>query len=213
MPKEIRRTALRDALRDRLTFEQLAVYPFLCANCSSEIPQMREDRMYCSGLCSQEADWVRYARRCRAEGRDQLPEVIEVLRKRLYMIFSGGYPKSARKLSKSTRSAVFERDQRKCVKCGEPGEEIDHISGSGKGLENLELLCKDCHGQKTFKHTVRITRESHPKEWATRERLKRRGCAEVPLKLCDDAAAWDDMQKELMKMRRDCMTGQGTLFP
>ena len=213
MPKEIRRTALRDALRDMLTSAQLSERPFVCANCSSEIQQMRQAAMYCADLCRDEAEYVRRARRCRASGRDQEPEVIEELRIKLVRILGGGYNWRERRLTKSDKEAIRKRDHGKCRKCGDPGDVIDHISGNSSDSKNLQLLCKACHNRKTVAPFRPLTKESHPEEWAKARSLERRVKAEHPLKLCDDAAEWDALQKELMKIRRDFITGQGTLFP
>lgn len=57
---------------------------------------------------------------------------------------------------KKVRKRIFERDCGLCVKCGEPGEIVHHItpldpSNIGDpdivyGDDNLELVCRDCHG-------------------------------------------------------------------
>ena len=52
------------------------------------------------------------------------------------------------------RSQVLKRDQDKCVKCGKPAEEVDHIKEIWEGgpefdLANLQSLCHDCHVAKT----------------------------------------------------------------
>src|SRR5206468_173842 len=105
----------------------LSSFPFVCANCSVVIT---EAKAYCSQGRTQEARWVRYVRRCRSDGRAERPDVVEAIRIRLAQILAGGYEKLARRLSASVRKAVFERDEAKCRRCGQPGSEIDHISGS-----------------------------------------------------------------------------------
>lgn len=62
-------------------------------------------------------------------------------------------------LSKEWRRArayIFERDHGLCVKCGRPGEIVHHKQHLmpenindpmiALGEDNLELLCRDCHG-------------------------------------------------------------------
>jgi hypothetical protein len=73
-----------------LTVEDLSALPFRCANCSAVIETAK---MYCSQICSQEAEWARYARRCRLDGRSQRSDVIEAIRIRLAHILAGGYDK------------------------------------------------------------------------------------------------------------------------
>lgn len=57
---------------------------------------------------------------------------------------------------RETRKFIFDRDKGLCVKCGRPGEIVHHkthltpenIDDPMVTLneENLELLCRDCHG-------------------------------------------------------------------
>jgi hypothetical protein len=54
--------------------EELAKYPFPCPNCSVTFDDVK---LFCSDLCAEEARHVRYARRCKAEGRDEDPLVKE----------------------------------------------------------------------------------------------------------------------------------------
>jgi len=62
-------------------------------------------------------------------------------------------------LSKEWRRArayIFKRDSGLCVKCGRPGEIVHHKTrltaknisnlSIALGEDNLELLCRDCHG-------------------------------------------------------------------
>ena len=168
--------------------------------------------MYCSELCSQEAGWVRYARVCRLDGRDQRPDVIEAMTIRLALVLGGGYPKLARTFPDSVRTAIFDRDQEKCQKCGQPGTEIDHISGSSNDPSNLQLLCDSCHNKKTVASFVRITKESHPEAWEREQRLRKRATATEPLHLCD-SQGWGKLQKDFMKKRRELLKIQATASP
>ena len=138
--------------------------------------------MYCSQLCRDEAGWVRYARRRRAEGRDSQAEINEVLRIRLAQVLAGGYNKRGRRISVVVRRAVFERAQAKCRICGASGEEIDHIAGSSGALGNLQLLCFERYAatpQTTF--IVRPTKlsEFRPDSWWTTRAMLREGIFEL----------------------------------
>lgn len=184
-----------------MTCDELCAAPFHCVNCFSVIEETRNVRAYCSELYGQEADWVRYARRCHADGRDRQSDVKQALRIRLALVLGGGYPKLVRQLPESARRAVFERDGGRCRICGEPGTEIDHGSGNSADLANLQLLCDSCHNKKTISSFVKITKESHPQVWARREALIQRAMASQPLRLCD-AENWSVMQRELLTSRR-----------
>ena len=188
--------------------DELAAYPFHCANCSATFEDVK---LFCSQLCADEAGWVRYARRCMAGGRDRDPRVQGAITIQLAHILGGGYDKRARQLPESLRRSIIQRDLGKCRACGRPGEEIDHISGSSSDPGNLQLLCDTCHNKKTVASFKRITKESHPEEWAKAQWLRKRAAAPEPLLLCD-SANWDNLQKDLMRSRRDVATGQGTLF-
>jgi 5-methylcytosine-specific restriction endonuclease McrA len=195
--------------------EELARYPFPCPNCSVTFADVK---LFCSDLCKDEAKCVRYWRRCRADGRDEDPKVKEAIDIKLAHILNGGYDEAARRLPKSVRRLVIDRDGGRCQICGEPGTEIDHISGNSSALTNLQLLCNTCHNKKTVAQFRRITKESHPEKWATVQRLWRRARAAEPLLLCDDES-WDSIRKELkrkrgdaMRKRRDAATRQAGLF-
>lgn len=57
------------------------------------------------------------------------------------------------------RSKVIRRDRGRCVKCGAKGTEVDHIRNVADGgrwvLENLQLLCEDCHQIKIQEEALR----------------------------------------------------------
>ncbi len=184
-----------------LTLDKLCARPFKCVNCASVIKEGTRARAYCSELCGQEADWVRYARRCHADGRDQQPDVRQALRIRLALVLGGGYPKLIRQLPEATRLAVYERDEGRCCGCGQPGTEIDHRSGNSSDMLNLQLLCDSCHNKKTVASFVKITKDSHPEAWKKRQALVDRAMARVPLRLCD-ADEWNTIHRELLRRRR-----------
>ena len=61
-----------------------------------------------------------------------------------------------RKLWRAVREEVLERDNWTCQMCGGWGDECDHITpmkdlenGDVYDIMNLQILCRDCHIQKT----------------------------------------------------------------
>lgn len=68
---------------------------------------------------------------------------------------SGGWKNSTRRQQlpsnwTNLRNKVIRRDNGRCVLCGDPGTDVDHIvPGDNHSLANLRLLCSPCHGKKT----------------------------------------------------------------
>ena len=65
---------------------------------------------------------------------------------------------------KRARAAALRRDDRKCVRCGAPATNVDHIRDVAKGgaaldLENLRSLCGDCHGRRHADDRLASARE------------------------------------------------------
>jgi len=59
------------------------------------------------------------------------------------------------------REKALERDGYRCVKCGRPANEVDHIvpialGGSMFDLNNLQSLCSECHKRKTLSDLRKI---------------------------------------------------------
>lgn len=55
---------------------------------------------------------------------------------------------------RSLRRQALERDGGRCVKCGAPAKEVDHIvevaaGGEWFDLGNLQSLCQPCHHRKS----------------------------------------------------------------
>lgn len=169
-----------------------------CANCMMELADEVEG-LFCSELCRQTAETVRYWRRVSRDGRLGQPDVKETLRTRVAHLLAGGYNRPVRRLAKSTRDAIWARDGGRCVVCGHPGEEIDHIDGDSPDLANLQLLCKDCHHAKTATRIVPATSE----QMVVIKKLERERVApDVPLLLCDDEVEWAKGWSSLKMARR-----------
>jgi 5-methylcytosine-specific restriction endonuclease McrA len=120
-----------------------------CANCALPIDLPIARSIYCSELCNQVARAVRYIRNRERDGRIDQPDIAEAIRTQLAFIPTGGYPTKLRRIDPATRQAVVERDEGRCRKCGGVGTEIDHIATSRSDLSNLQLLCHECHMEKT----------------------------------------------------------------
>jgi hypothetical protein len=84
-------------------------------------------------------------------------DIVYAIRMKIASAIGGGYDQQARTLRSEVRRAVIERDQGRCVLCGGPGEEVDHIAGPSPELTNLRLLCKSCHRVVTEQHLIPIT--------------------------------------------------------
>jgi hypothetical protein len=52
-------------------------------------------------------------------------------------------------------------------------------------MSNLQLLCSDCHREKTMRNFERISPTSHPVEWAKATALEVRAKTSEPTRLCD----------------------------
>lgn len=173
--------------------------PFVCVNCEGQIQATKQVRLFCSELCADEAKFVRYFRRCRNDGRIHEPDVQEAIQIRFAHIMGGGYDSAARKISKSVRASVFERDKGRCRICGGVGVDIDHISGDADDLDNLQLLCKSCHNRKTQQQIVEIA-PTDPRYRAHVSKAKslRTRCESIlPLRLCDDEELWPKQQAQI----------------
>jgi len=120
-----------------------------CANCARMVVSAAHQTTYCSDLCSQVAGMMRYHRKQEQKGTLRRHDIRDYLKDEAARIAGGGYPRRARRLSPNVRAAVIQRDDGRCRLCGQPGQEVDHIVDSSSSLENLQLLCLDCHHAKT----------------------------------------------------------------
>ena len=175
----------------------LKFVPDHCANCGVSLPSSILG-LYCSQLCSQTAEWVRYARRVMRDGRVNDDEVRYALRVRLAHILAGGYAKDERRLDPEVRRAVVARDNGRCRLCGAEGTEIDHIAGDSWDLANLRLLCHACHRSKHEEMLV----PSPPEKVLEARALWSRVEVTPPRRLCDDESSWEREHRRLRSERR-----------
>ncbi len=144
---------------------------------------------------------MRYVRVCTTDGRINQPDIQEAIRIRRAFALSGGYPEQERRLSKATRDAVIERDRGCCVKCGDPeANQIDHIKGGSPALENLQLLCRKCHNQKTISGFVPVPTDDLDTMTLAHE-LDDRIESPEPLRLCD-SEYWGTLWRKVRAGRK-----------
>jgi hypothetical protein len=174
-----------------------------CANCLELLPE-DVDTLFCSPVCSDIAGDVRYFRRVVRDGVLR-SDVHQAVHTRIAWLLIGGYGAMDRTLDAATRAAVKQRDGGLCRKCGKPGDEIDHIAGSSPDLENLQLLCKECHREKTATHMRPANREQTALVDAL---FQSRVLPDKPKLLADDESEWESVWRGLKKARRARLVGE-----
>lgn len=174
--------------------------PFICLNCDQPIEVTGQIKLFCSDLCSEEAKFVRYFRRCSHDGRIKQADVKEAIEIRFAHIMAGGYPARERQVPRSLRAEVIARDKGVCCKCGEAGTTLDHIDGDANELDNLQLLCNACHNEKTKLRIVEMmpNDERYPAFSKKAKILRFRCNAPRPLRLCDDSELWPTRYHNVM---------------
>lgn len=166
-----------------------------CASCGA---QHERRGPFCSEYCKAVAEFVRNSRKWTREPvRQADPQHLYALQVRLAMLNSGHlgqgnvYDESGRRLSPAQKSAIRERDGGRCVQCGRPGDEIDHIDGSSDDPSNLQLLCRDCHHAKTGESIKTVTGAAEREALASfHGELGGRIDAPEPLRACDNEQVW-----------------------
>lgn len=183
--------------------------PGACPNC--EEPQ--RGKLYCSDLCMQIGELVRYCRKKLTDGglivhRDGSKTWADPLverdgyQMRLAMILGGGYRATERHLPPAIRKAVLDRDGHRCVRCGATEElEIDHVHGDAAELSNLQVLCKTCNGDKARALFMPATAPGHREAVAA---LWRRILAPVPARVVDDVERWQTVWRKLQPPKPSC---------
>jgi hypothetical protein len=169
-----------------------------CANCLQRLPGDVEG-LFCTELCSQTASTIRYWRRVVRDDRIDQPDVLDAIRTRVAHLLAGGYQEAARRLSTTVRAQVWERDGGRCVSCGQPGAEIDHVAGDSPDLGNLQLLCASCHRAKT---AARMRPADKDQAAVAAAWYKERVLPDAPALLCDDEQHWPREWAALKKARR-----------
>jgi len=174
--------------------------PFVCLNCGEKLLLHTSAKLYCSVGCSQEAELVRYVRRCIKDGRIKRPDVLEAIQIRLAHVMAGGYQKQERHIPADVRQAVIAREKGRCRICGRLGSEIDHIEGASSRPENLQLLCDICHNKKTLANIVEVYAGDQGYETikAKHDQFWERARAGQPMRICDDEENWAGLWHRLM---------------
>ena len=180
-----------------------------CANCFQHLPEEIE-MLFCSEWCKETASSVRYFRGVSSDGRLDDPEVQEAVKIRLAFLPVGGYQALGRQLSRSIRNEVIQRDQGSCRHCGAPANQVDHVAGSSSNLNNLQLLCDNCHREKTSNNLVDAPADIQS---LIAELIMTRVVPDEPTRLADNGALWESTWRALKAARRqrliDLMRGQG----
>lgn len=169
-----------------------------CANCLAELPDAVVGP-YCSTWCAEVCGHVRYMRAVLRDGRIEDPLVRTAIQTNGAFLLIGGYRSLGRRLNLARREEVKRRDAGLCQACGKPGTDIDHISGSSDELDNLQLLCGDCHLAKTAEQMTEAAPESAA---ALQALFMTRVAPEEPRLLADDETQWADARKGLQAARK-----------
>jgi 5-methylcytosine-specific restriction endonuclease McrA len=171
-----------------------------CANCLQPLPDDVRG-LFCGTWCKETASLVRYWRGTIRDGRlERDPLVGNAIRTQLAFLLVGGYGALRRRLPGNVRLEVRLRDDDRCQSCGKPGEEIDHINGSSPDLDNLQLLCGECHRTKTAKNMRPAGKEEVE---LIRALFELRVVPDEPRLLADDESAWQHVWRGLEKDRKE----------
>jgi len=113
-----------------------------CVECTDKVPY---GKLFCSSSCRQRAKAVRYIRSVTKRGVQDRSDIKDAINEKILWAFLGGY----NALPLEVQDAVWDRDESKCVQCGEDGVNVDHPQNSHE-IEDAQLLCAACHEQKTL---------------------------------------------------------------
>lgn len=161
---------------------------WLCANCGQSFAAGRAT-VYCAPRCRGEAKAVRYGRgkltKYEVSRVSELPHKERAaLQTKLWAAFLG-YDERARRLTAPQWRSIHDRDGGRCVRCGRPGQEVDHVVGSSPHLDNLRLLCMACHDAKSLPRQLPRPRSGRVRAYF--DRLDSRIESPTPLRPCDTA--------------------------
>lgn len=172
---------------------------FKCVNCNNIIPWARPQKLFCKDICKDEADYVRYHRKAISENRHEIEEIRDAIEARKLSVVSGGYPSKTRKIPKLLREKILTLANNQCAVCKKKGNEIDHIKGSSNDLNNLQVLCWNCHISKSKKNYSSIKRDDPDayEKIMKHIELEKRVKLKKPLVACDDHNTWNLLHKEI----------------
>jgi len=170
-----------------------------CVNCEKKIDNAA---LYCGDYCQQLAGIIRYIRKAVVEDRLRKKDMQEGIGITLLMLSGGGYPRKQRALAKEVRQTILKRDDYTCQNCGEPADQVDHISGNSDKPSNLRALCADCNRGKAFDNARVATLEEAKKIEKMYSEMALRIAAPKPLYLCDDYENWNKFQGAIRGARR-----------
>jgi 5-methylcytosine-specific restriction endonuclease McrA len=175
-------------------------YLLSCANCDRDFEVGARANPYCSLRCHDVAKAARSTRNLLSRNpeafRDGIPYECRI---KIAHALSGGYPAARRTVPESTRAAVKARDGHRCVLCGEPGTDVDHIDGDANEEANLRLLCPPCHQGVTQQRLGPITDPALRREY---DAILRRALTPLPQRPCDSAGWRTDWRAWCRENRR-----------
>lgn len=155
----------------------------VCLNCDRDI---EHDALYCSRLCRETVEVVRFGRSVVATGHLVEPTVMAALEERLTTILYGSYPEHDRRLPTPLRREVLARDGGLCQSCGQAfASQVDRVAEAGPESERFRGLCDSCHRR----HVEEIAPPT-PRDAAAVDAIRRRIHAPEPLRPCDDHLVW-----------------------
>ena len=167
--------------------------------------------LFCSEVCSEFAKAVRYHRRVMADGRIDQPDVQDAVS--VKMAYAQWDQAPAKPLPAATRAAVFAAKGDRCVSCGAPATDVDHVVSAAFGdnsLDNLQPLCHACHLEKTLGSPMPWDARSADAT-AVHDRLKaayrERVRAKPPLRACDDELMWPSRWRAVKWTREAARAG------
>jgi len=149
----------------------------------------------------------------RKEGREDEPDIVEVIRTRMAMVLGGGYPQQQRRVPIKIREFVFERANGHCQECGrelifdvsakdsDSIATIQHVSGNSDNPDNLLAFCRRCNLNDAQSRFVPVEPDSAEAKYAMS--LRKRWLSEVPLRICDDGTQWNEVWRDLTKKAKE----------
>lgn len=180
-----------------------------CASCDNPLERTGKGSLFCSELCSQTAETVRYARRRFADGGADDPLVAEAIRTRIAHVIGGGYHRADRALPMAVRVDVLAANGGRCVACDvQPATEVDHIHGDSPDRSNLQGLCGPCHRAKTAERFRPLSEADDPDVLTRARDVIERIESDEPLRRCDDPDEWPTSWRAL---RAETRVAQGRI--